>query len=257
MSIFLLKSILSLIMIILSVISMFTMFEILGRNKTVFNTERMKKMHKLTGRIYLIIFIFIAFFCLNFIVQTKAELSTRSTFHSLFALTILVLFGLKFLYIKIYRKFYEHAKVIGLLMALITFGLVGSSGGYYLLVSEFGTDASFDNIVRYKKSITLAKAEEPTFTEDAEVQTDPESLGKGKNLFDAKCKFCHSAFSTETLVGPGLKGILKKNRLPASRRPATVENIIRQLKKPFSRMPSFEYLTDEEIADLIAFLNTL
>jgi cytochrome c2 len=236
---------------------MFTMFEIFGRNKTVFNTERMKKMHKLTGRIYLIIFIFIAFFCLSFIIQTKAELSTRSSFHSLFALSILVLFCLKFLYIKIYRKFYEHAKIIGLLMALITFGLVGSSGGYYLLVSEFGTDTSFDNIVRYKKSVKLAKAEETIVIKEAVVKSDPESIGKGKNLFDAKCKFCHSAFSTETLVGPGLKGILKRNKLPASRRSATVENIIRQFKKPFSRMPSFEYLTDKEIADLIAFLNTL
>ncbi len=257
MSIFLLKSVLSLIMVILSVISMFTMFEISGRDKTVFDTERMKKMHKLTGRIYLIIFIFIAFFCLNFIVQTKAELSTRSAFHSLFALTILVLFGLKLLYIRIYRKFYEHAKVIGLLMALITFGLVGSSGGYYLLVSEFGTDTSFDSIVRYKKSVTLARAEEVIVTEEPVVRTAPESIGKGKNLFDVKCKFCHSAFSTETIVGPGLKGILEKSKLPVSRRPATVENIIRQFKKPFSRMPSFEYLSDEEVEDLIAFLNTL
>jgi mono/diheme cytochrome c family protein len=236
---------------------MFTMFEIFGRNKTVSNIERMKKMHKLTGRVYFIIFIFIAIFCLNFIVMTKAELSTRSAFHSLFALTILVLFGLKFLYIKIYRQFYENAKIIGLLMAIITFGLVGSSGGYYLLVSEFGTDTSFDNIVQYKKGVILAKAEETIVTKESVVQTDPESIGKGKNLFDAKCKFCHSAFSTETIVGPGLKGILERNKLPTSGRPSTAENVIQQIKKPFSRMPSFEYLTDEEIADLIAFLNTL
>ena len=105
--------------------------------------------------------------------------------------------------------------------------------------------------------IVLTSAKETIVAKEAAVQTAPESVGKGKDLFDAKCKFCHSAFSTETLVGQGLKGILKKNKLPASRRPATAENIIRQFKKPFSRMPSFEYLTDEEIADLIAFLNTL
>ena len=103
----------------------------------------------------------------------------------------------------------------------------------------------------------MTNEKKPIYSEEQVVQTAPESMGKGKNLFDAKCKFCHSAFSTETLVGPGLKGILRRNKLPASSRPATVENIIRQFKKPFSRMPSFEYLTDEEIADLIAFLNTL
>lgn len=105
--------------------------------------------------------------------------------------------------------------------------------------------------------IVVTNAEEPVVIKELVVQTDPESIGKGKNLFDAKCKFCHSAFSTETLVGPGLKGILKGNKLPVSGRPATVENITRQFKKPFSRMPSFEYLTDEEVENLIAFLNTL
>jgi len=103
----------------------------------------------------------------------------------------------------------------------------------------------------------LTRVEELIVEEEVVVQTDPESIGKGKNLFDAKCKFCHSAFSTETLVGPGLKGILTRNKLPVSNRPANVENIIRQFKKPFNRMPSFEYLTDEEVSDLIAFLNTL
>jgi cytochrome c1 len=39
--------------------------------------------------------------------------------------------------------------------------------------------------------------------------------------------------------------------------PATPENIVSQLMKPFGQMPSFDYLSDEEIEDLLAFLNTL
>lgn len=257
MSIFFLKSVLSLLVVMLSLVSMFTMFEILGRNEAVFHIEKMRKIHKITGRLYFVIFILIALFCLNFIVQAKAELSTRTAMHSLFALSILLLFGLKLLYVRAYRKFYDQVKLLGLLMVFITFGLVGSSGGYYLLVSEFGTDATYDSIISYRKSVKLTMADGTVVQDETAVQTDPESIGKGKNLFDAKCKFCHSAFSSETIVGPGLKGILKSDELPVSKRPATAGNIILQFRKPFNRMPAFDYLTEEEIADLLAFLNTL
>lgn len=54
-----------------------------------------------------------------------------------------------------------------------------------------------------------------------------------------------------------LKGILKKPRLPVSKKPATPENIANQLKKPYRRMPSFSYLADEQISNIIDFLNTL
>jgi len=42
-----------------------------------------------------------------------------------------------------------------------------------------------------------------------------------------------------------------------SKRPATPENISRQLRQPFGKMPSFDKLTEEEVADVVAFLNTL
>ena len=89
------------------------------------------------------------------------------------------------------------------------------------------------------------------------IKSDYESMARGRNIFDSKCRFCHDAYSTETLSGPGLKGILKKGRLPVSNRPSTPENIIRQLKKPVDRMPAFEYLSEDEISDILAFLYTL
>jgi mono/diheme cytochrome c family protein/uncharacterized membrane protein len=89
------------------------------------------------------------------------------------------------------------------------------------------------------------------------VKTDPVSVDKGRVLFEANCAYCHTANSTETLVGPGLKGILRRERLSASGRPATPENIYRQLNHPYKNMPSFAgKLSDEEVLDLIAFLNT-
>jgi mono/diheme cytochrome c family protein len=88
-------------------------------------------------------------------------------------------------------------------------------------------------------------------------RTEPASVAKGKQLFEANCMGCHTVFGTEGLVGPGLKGILKRKTLPFGDWPATPENIFKQLRCPYKDMPSFrEKLTYEQVFDLIAFLNT-
>ncbi len=38
---------------------------------------------------------------------------------------------------------------------------------------------------------------------------------------------------------------------------SNVENIIHQIKTPYKDMPSFSYLSDEEVKSIVAFLNTL
>jgi len=87
--------------------------------------------------------------------------------------------------------------------------------------------------------------------------TDNESISRGKALFAAKCSGCHRADSTKTLIGPGLKGVLKNPHLPKSGRPATPAAILSQLREPYMLMPSFKHLPDNEALSIIAYLNTL
>jgi cytochrome c2 len=89
------------------------------------------------------------------------------------------------------------------------------------------------------------------------VRTDDLSIDKGKKLFDSKCGFCHDTNSTEVIVGPGLKEIMKRGKLPVSQKPPTPENIANQLRDPFKDMPSFSYLAEDDILNIIAYLNTL
>src|SRR5262245_17020335 len=51
---------------------------------------------------------------------------------------------------------------------------------------------------------------------------------KGKMTFDENCGACHKADSTETLVGPGLKGLFKKAKLVNGKAPSetTVREVI-------------------------------
>lgn len=81
------------------------------------------------------------------------------------------------------------------------------------------------------------------------------SLGAG--LFKANCALCHSTEHAQAGPPPGLKGLLKGERLPSSDRAATAENVRSQLRDPIGRMPSFERLSEAQVDDLIAYLRTL
>jgi cytochrome c2 len=69
---------------------------------------------------------------------------------------------------------------------------------------------------------------------------------------------CHDAYSDDhTIVGPGLKGLLQRDVLPVSKKPATAENVLNQLNRPYNKMPSFHWISEEEKLNILAFLNTL
>jgi hypothetical protein len=114
-----------------------------------------------------------------------------------------------------------------------------------------------------------AVQESKTHSDDTEisanvvVRTDEESIGRGKVLFEVLCSNCHNVYSSVPdstsipLRGPGLKGILKRDVMPISKKPATGESIMDQLNKSFRDMPSFHFLSEDVKLNIIAYLNTL
>jgi cytochrome c2 len=242
-----LKSYLAIIMILLALFAMFTMFEIFGRTEKRFNMEKLKKFHKANGIIYILLFGLISYFCLDFIIKTKAEPSSRVTFHGLFALTVIILLFLKVSFVRFYRQYYNKIQTIGILIALMTFGMIGTSAGHYLLITKFGTEKMPKRLAETKKDAEFKIA----------IKTDPQSIVSGKELYNSKCYFCHAAYSTKWGIGPGHKGILKNPYLPVSKKTATPENVANQIRNPYKDMPSFSYLSEEDVLNLIAYLNTL
>ena len=250
MSVFFLKSLLGIGILISAVIAVFTMLEIFGRSEKKYDIEKLKKIHRANGILYFILFLFISYFCIEYIIKTKVEPSPRALFHSLSAVVIIILLALKVSIVRVYRQFYNQVKIIGLLIALISFAMFAASGGYYLLITKFGADKAFMEAVSLKK-------EPVKETVKIALKTDPESIGKGKELYESKCYFCHDAYSNKREVGPGHKGILKNPLLPVSKKPATPENAANQIRNPYKDMPSFSYLLDEDVENIVAFLNTL
>ena len=92
-------------------------------------------------------------------------------------------------------------------------------------------------------------------------KTTAESLGAlaedGAVIFNQSCAMCHYSDQTETKVGPGLKGLFKKDRMAKSGWKVTDDNVRRQLKTPYADMPPFPDLTEEEKQVIIAYLRSL
>lgn len=249
MPMFLLKSYLSLLIVLSALLGLYTMLELLGRPERRFSAQRLRAAHRLNGIFYLALFLFISFFCLRYVATAQAELSARGTAHSALALLALFLLLLKIAIARRYRQFYDMLKVLGLTLAAVSMLMAGISGGYYLTVARLGTDLSFGStpqaVGRVDEQLSEAQPGQPG---------DPV---RGRELYSTKCFGCHDPLSNQVVVGPGHKGILKNKVLPASGRPATEQNIRRQLMDPLSSMPSFSYLKAQEVADIVAYLKTL
>lgn len=98
---------------------------------------------------------------------------------------------------------------------------------------------------------------EAEFRTDATAAADTPLIRRGAEIFAENCSRCHFADKTETKVGPGLKGLFKRDKLPFRNVPVTEDAIISQLRFPFKKMPRFMSLTHEQIRALIAYLETL
>ena len=80
---------------------------------------------------------------------------------------------------------------------------------------------------------------------------------KGKEVFE-QCAVCHNADSTERKMGPALKGLTKKAKLDSNGKPVNDANILEKINEGGNGMPSYkDMLTDDEKADVLAYLKTL
>jgi hypothetical protein len=92
---------------------------------------------------------------------------------------------------------------------------------------------------------------------DAELGLDPQQAS-GRHIYDQYCDRCHSAYSSRKRKGPSLKGVFKRQYLPASGMPANDERAGDIIRYGRDKMQGYgQVLTQEQIDDLLAYLHTL
>ena len=79
---------------------------------------------------------------------------------------------------------------------------------------------------------------------------------KGKAVFE-HCAVCHNPDSDEKKMGPGLKGLYKKDKLVNGKKP-TDATVKARIDEGGNGMPPYkDLLSDPEKDDLVAYLKTL
>ena len=79
---------------------------------------------------------------------------------------------------------------------------------------------------------------------------------KGKEVFE-QCGVCHNTDSDEKKIGPGLKALYKKDKLKNGKK-VTDDNVKAVINAGGNGMPSYaDLLSEEEKANVIAYLKTL
>ena len=79
---------------------------------------------------------------------------------------------------------------------------------------------------------------------------------EGEKLFE-QCSVCHAADSDEKKMGPGLKGLFKKEKMANGKKP-TEENVKAVINAGGNGMPPYEeMLTADEKEHVLAYLKTL
>lgn len=79
----------------------------------------------------------------------------------------------------------------------------------------------------------------------------------GEKLFAANCSACHYPDRQDQKVGPGLKGLFKRSKLPDSGLAVTAENVKNRIINGGDKMPPFRHLKEPELKAIVDYLKTL
>ncbi len=214
------------------------MLSLMGKTERKTSDKFLRKMHKSSGFVFTGFLLVISYFCLKYWAMVGDQLSTRAVLHAVLSFALIIILVLKLSIVQFYKQFLRLVPAMGMIVFVLSFVVFSTSAGFFFL-RTLGARAESSEISEPSQTLYQGNA------------------AKGAALFKNKCVSCHFADKEETKHGPGLKNVLKKEKLPFSKRPSSIKNIKKQLITPFLVMPSFVSLSEQEIADLIAYLKTL
>jgi len=238
MSFFITKLILGTIFFFSGLAATLTMLFLMGRAEKKTSPATLRKLHKFFGFIFFLLLLVLGFMGMRYWVSVGDDISTRAVMHALLALSLFIIFITKIAIVQFFKQFLKMAPTLGLIVFCLSFVVIAISGKFYVLRGYYTTPAS-ETIQTSSSGRIQERAEE------------------GKEIYDTKCLSCHAADTDEKKIGPSLRGLFKKGSLPHTGNPTTVENVKMQLIRPVLTMPAFKDFTEQELANLFAYLQML
>jgi mono/diheme cytochrome c family protein len=243
MSYFQTKTLIALLFMVAGVTALVSMLTLMGRSERRLGVLALRTTHRTAGYVFAGLLVAAAVMGLRYLAVAGDGLPLRGVIHWTAASLLIVVLGLKIVIVRFYKQFVKFVPVFGLIVFSLAFVVVVVSAVFFLVT---GGAAGAERLA--------ARAMSEERPDAAGTGGDP---ARGEALFGSHCAFCHDSDTEETKVGPGLSGLLSRAELPASGRPATPENVRAQLVAPAGTMPSFADLREDELSDLVAYLDTL
>lgn len=215
-----------------------SMLTLMGRQNRKLKPSLLKFIHKTNGFVFLLLLLIISYICITHVAAAGDRLPSRAISHSVLALFLFIIFFIKIFIARFFKQFLKFVPVLGIIVLSLAFVVTATSAGFYFL--------------RATQPMSIIEEDVPLNTNSLKG-----SIDKGEVLFQSLCSSCHHVDKEESKLGPGLLGLLRKDKLPHSGRPATVENVRNQLVRPVLAMPSFKDLGEQDLADLLAYLGII
>ena len=238
MPLFLLKSIIAIFFLGTALTAALAMLTLMGKMERKTGPETLRKIHKRAGFVFGFLLLVLSIICIIYLGKAGDQISLRAVLHTYLALFLLAIFTLKIIIVRFFRQFLKIVPTLGMTVLVLAVVIFLGSAGYFFLRSA-------------------AIEPQPAAPSPKPASPVQDSAENGALIFQNQCAACHFTDKEDRKSGPGLKGILIKERLPVSGRPASPENILKQLNSPYLAMPSFPSLVGKDAADLLAYLKTL
>jgi hypothetical protein len=133
MSDYQIKAILAVLMLGIACLSFLTMMARFGRPGDEARSERLRKLHKAAGYIYIALLAPLAYFGVDFLAEMGDGLSARGAFHFVLAMALVAVLLLKFLIVKIYRQLLRYASTLGMTLFSLTLVIFLITAGFFVI----------------------------------------------------------------------------------------------------------------------------
>lgn len=238
MSEYLFKTILACFLLAAGLGAFLTMAALTGRAEHKVPPEKLRKLHRVFGWTFAVLLVPLAYMGLHFLAERGDTLPLRGVLHFVLAEVLIGIVLLKILFARTYRQLVKFSPALGLAVSVLVLVLFVMTAGFFFL--------------RLREAAEVPEAPAPG---TAAIGTA--SLAVGERLFAENCAGCHRPPEGRKAGGPDLSGLLKKDTLPATGRPATPANVRAQILRPEGTMPAFTGFSASDFESLLAYLETL
>lgn len=165
----LINAFLGVLFMLIGAVAAFIMIHLKGRSKDQIHGNTLVRGHRILGYTFIALYVLMVVTMIIRISYYQDELSPRSIFHVILALSLIPLLGVKLLVAKKYKLLTSRLFFLGMTIFLFAFLLNAISAGHYYL---------YKGAVR---EVTISSIDRETMNEDI-----------GRQLVVKKCSKCHT-----------------------------------------------------------------